>query len=147
MVVPKVDIAHGSAFVPNLRIVERPCSSVVLVLVLALIERGRASTRKGRNEVTAKLWAFVSRGAHGMSRQRPSAQRYLVGPKKGLTGCCQRGACWIAHLFSVASTRRGFLAHASEYRTSREIDCIIFHKSDATDWSPTHTCESASISP
>ena len=48
MVVPKVDIAHGSAFVPNLRIVERPFSSVVLVLVLALIERGRASTREGR---------------------------------------------------------------------------------------------------
>ena len=39
-----MDITHGSACVPNLRIVGRPSSTVVM----ALIEHGRASTRKGR---------------------------------------------------------------------------------------------------
>ena len=39
-----MDITHGCAWVPNLRIVEKPFSKVVL----ALIEHGRASIHKRR---------------------------------------------------------------------------------------------------
>ena len=44
MVVPKVDIVHGSAWVPNFRIVEKALS----IVVPTLIEHGRAGIHKGR---------------------------------------------------------------------------------------------------